>query len=156
MKFSLINIAFILMFSTSITANTQSDHVESYKFSKKPETCMLNENCFLPKCNCQSTRATADLTHHRRNEIPQLVILSIDDDQLDKQSYRVYKKLFLRLQGPQRTTSRTPTTSRSEPRSFFPTRITKQISAWYVTFTTNFTRSPSAPSTTRVHTKYAT
>lgn len=67
---------------------------------KPTEKCVIKQNCFLPKCMCETTKAPVDLSHYRRDEIPQLVILTIDDDQLDVQSYKVYKKLFENMKNP--------------------------------------------------------
>lgn len=64
-------------------------------------SCQMNKNCFLPKCNCESTHPPVNLAlHYNKDEIPQLVILTIDDDKLNTDSYKVYKKLFENIRNP--------------------------------------------------------
>ena len=69
------------------------------EFIPKPK-CIQNENCFLPKCYCGTAKAPKNLNLFRRDQVPQLVVLTIDDDSLDMQSYKVYKKLFENLRNP--------------------------------------------------------
>ena len=59
------------------------------------EKCTLGLNCQLPFCNCDSNELPINLPkRHHLSEIPQLVILTIDDDKLDVKSYQIYRKLF--------------------------------------------------------------
>lgn len=102
MNFLILVKIFIILYSTSsclVFANNNVNQEAELEFTKN-EPCIMNKNCFLPKCNCESTRAPADLGHYRRDSIPQLVVLSIDEELLDKQSYRVYKKLFEGFKNP--------------------------------------------------------
>jgi hypothetical protein len=67
------------------------------------DICKINQNCQLPSCHCDSTYLPENLTSkYRLDEIPQLVILTIDDDQLDVKSYQVYKRLFENFINPNR------------------------------------------------------
>ncbi len=86
-------ILLVLVFILSSPAQCQLNQAE--------ESCVSNKNCVLPICNCASTRPPIDLSHtYRKDEIPQLVVLTIDDDKLDIESYKVYKKLFQNLKNP--------------------------------------------------------
>lgn len=66
--------------------STQNDDLES---------CQTGKNCILPFCNCDSAELPLKLPKHVRYfELPQLVILTIDDQGLDVKSYQVYRKLL--------------------------------------------------------------
>lgn len=57
--------------------------------------CAMKDNCNLPHCNCDSTQSPVNLLKlYRRDQIPQLVVLTIDDDNLDIKSYQIYKRLL--------------------------------------------------------------
>jgi hypothetical protein len=76
------------------------NNLESWR-AKKPEKCKTDENCRLPHCNCESTKIPIQLPKNLKLfEIPQLVILTIDDDKLDIKSYQIYKKLFEGFKNP--------------------------------------------------------
>jgi len=91
----------MLLISTLLVLTAISSSQIHCQAQEGEQKCLLNKNCFLPKCNCASTRPPVDLTHtYRKDEIPQLVVLTIDDDKLDIDSYRVYKKLFENLRNP--------------------------------------------------------
>lgn len=67
-------------------------------FDSSEETCLMNTNCVLPFCHCESSRAP--LVNASLSRMPQLVVLTIDDDALDIKSYQVYKKLFEKARNP--------------------------------------------------------
>jgi Polysaccharide deacetylase len=63
--------------------------------------CVLNKNCKLPKCNCDSDKIPVNITNKfRLDQLPQLIVLTIDDQELDFKSYQVYKKLFDSFRNP--------------------------------------------------------
>lgn len=66
-------------------------------FDVLEEECKMNENCRLPFCLCDHNYLPVNATLHK---MPQMVVLTIDDQQLDIKSYQVYKRLFERLQNP--------------------------------------------------------
>lgn len=62
---------------------------------KKKQSCQMNVNCVLPYCHCETEKFPFDLPKNvKPYQLPQLVILTIDDDKLDIKSYQIYKKLF--------------------------------------------------------------
>lgn len=61
-------------------------------FDNNKEKCLMGSNCALPHCNCDS--ADSPVSDSNLYRMPQLVILTIDDEKLDIKSYKVYKKLF--------------------------------------------------------------
>lgn len=70
------------------------------QFNDEPK-CSLGENCRLPVCNCDSHEIPIELPdRYHLSDLPQLVILSIDDDQLDIKSYQIYRKLFENRRNP--------------------------------------------------------
>jgi len=82
----MIIIKIILMFFLQIK--------QIYGHFNTPE-CIMKVNCSLPRCNCDSTKTPVNfLKYHRKDEIPQLVVLTIDDDRLDIKSYQAYKRLL--------------------------------------------------------------
>jgi len=65
------------------------------------EMCKMEENCRLPQCNCDSPDVPFDIyKHYKLFEMPQLVVLTIDDDNLDIKSYQIFKKLFENYKNP--------------------------------------------------------
>jgi hypothetical protein len=65
------------------------------EFQEKEQDCEMKKNCYLPKCKCESKNSSINWSNnYRKDEIPQLVVLTIDDDNLNIESYQVYKKLF--------------------------------------------------------------
>ena len=65
------------------------------------ESCNTETNCKLPFCNCDSPQVPVDINkHYRLFELPQLVVITIDEDGLDLQSYQVYKKLLASFKNP--------------------------------------------------------
>lgn len=83
-------ILFLILSSQYVKAQQDSEG------EPQPEkTCELKINCNLPHCNCESTKSPANFTKfYRKDQIPQLVILTIDDDNLDIKSYQVFKRLL--------------------------------------------------------------
>jgi hypothetical protein len=70
-------------------------------FYKNKNQCLLNINCKLPNCNCDSDSIPINITNKFRiDELPQLVVITIDDHELDHKSYQVYKRLFENLRNP--------------------------------------------------------
>jgi hypothetical protein len=57
----------------------------------------MGVNCELPFCNCESPDLPINYTTYK---LPQLVVLTIDDDKLDIKSYQVYKKLLENFRNP--------------------------------------------------------
>lgn len=73
---------------------TTGYHYESYE-------CIQNVNCSLPKCNCDSSKIPVNLKSlYRLDEMPQFVVLTIDDDALDIKSYQVYRRLLKDFKNP--------------------------------------------------------
>jgi hypothetical protein len=73
----------------------------SSAFYIKKEQCKQHANCLLPNCNCASDSFPYNISGKVRiDQIPQLVILTFDDDKLDIQSYRLYKKLLETYRNP--------------------------------------------------------
>lgn len=66
-------------------------------FDNHEEICQMGRNCQLPFCNCASSKNPVNYTLFK---MPQLVVLTIDDDKLDIKSYQVYKKLFESFKNP--------------------------------------------------------
>jgi hypothetical protein len=67
----------------------------------KVEKCEMGVNCKLPFCNCESAKIPINLPKNFKPfQIPQLVVLTIDDDKLDLKSYQIYKKLFEGFRNP--------------------------------------------------------
>jgi hypothetical protein len=67
--------------------------------------CSMNDNCNLPYCNCDSAEIPVDISrNYKVVDLPQLVVLTIDDDRLDIGSYQVYKKLLESFRNPDNST----------------------------------------------------
>jgi hypothetical protein len=65
------------------------------------KTCIYNQNCRLPQCNCASTNIPFNInSKYRLDQIPQLVVLTVDDDKLNIQSYQMYKRLLESFKNP--------------------------------------------------------
>ena len=63
--------------------------------------CTMEKNCNLPNCNCDSADIPVDISkYYKTIDLPQLVVLTIDDDKLDIKSYQVYKKLLESFKNP--------------------------------------------------------
>jgi hypothetical protein len=91
--------AFILIV-IFITNNKNNNNVKC-GVVKAVQQCEMNKNCFLPTCKCESNNSSVILSKfYRKDEIPQFVSITIDDDNLDIKSYQVYKKLFEGLKNP--------------------------------------------------------
>jgi hypothetical protein len=61
----------------------------------------MEKNCNLPNCNCDSPDIPVDISkYYKTIDLPQLVVLTIDDDKLDIKSYQVYKKLLESFKNP--------------------------------------------------------
>lgn len=74
---------------------------KSSLFYIKKDSCQQNLNCYLPDCLCDTTNIPINITGiHRIDEIPQLIILTFDDDNLDIVSYELYKKLLEGFKNP--------------------------------------------------------
>ena len=58
------------------------------------KVCKPKVNCELPMCHCESTANPVFRRNYRKDEVPQLVVLTIDDDNLDLKSYQIYKRIF--------------------------------------------------------------
>lgn len=72
----------------------------SCQFDEEPK-CSIGQNCRLPICNCDSKNLPIELPdRYHMNDLPQLVILSIDDDSLDVKSYQIYRKLLENRKNP--------------------------------------------------------
>lgn len=67
-------------------------------FDNNEAECKMEKNCVLPFCNCESPRAP--VVNASLFKMPQLVVLTIDDEELDIQSYQVYKRLFESFRNP--------------------------------------------------------
>lgn len=81
-----------------ILANAEYKYDEQEILHRK---CSMEKNCNLPYCNCDSAEIPVDISkHYKLLELPQLVVLTIDDDKLDIKSYQVYKKLLESFRNP--------------------------------------------------------
>jgi hypothetical protein len=70
-------------------------------FYKNKQPCLQNTNCKLPTCNCDSDKIPINITNkYRLDQLPQLIVLTIDDHELDYKSYQVYKRLFENFRNP--------------------------------------------------------
>jgi hypothetical protein len=73
-------------------------------FYKKPANeneCMQGINCKLPTCNCDSDSIPINITgKYRIDQLPQLVVIAIDDEELDYKSYILYKSLVEDFRNP--------------------------------------------------------
>ncbi|CAF0719393.1 unnamed protein product [Brachionus calyciflorus] len=69
--------------------------IHKCQFQEVDEKCKIGDNCILPTCNCDSAEIPIDLPkRYHLSDMPQLIILTIDDDKLDVKSYQIYRKLF--------------------------------------------------------------
>ena len=70
-------------------------------FYKNNQPCLTNVNCRLPNCHCDSDVISIDIKNkYRIDQLPQLVVLTIDDHELDYKSYQVYKRLLENFRNP--------------------------------------------------------
>ena len=91
----LFKFSFLLFLITCTAPLLYANH------QKPAEKCQQNVNCKLPYCNCESNRIPISLPKNLKLfEMPQLVVLTIDDDKLDINSYQIYKKLFENFKNP--------------------------------------------------------
>jgi hypothetical protein len=73
-------------------------------FYKKPvneNECLPDVNCKLPVCSCDDDALPINITgKYRIDQLPQLVVITIDDEELDYKSYVLYKNLIEDLRNP--------------------------------------------------------
>ena len=85
-------------------SNTKQDDSFDFQNELLHRKCEMEKNCQLPACNCDSSDMPVDVFHNYKVfEMPQLVVLTIDDENLDLKSYQIYKKLLENFRNPDKS-----------------------------------------------------
>ena len=86
----------LVIFFTLIIFTLQNEDIDN-----KIEVCEKDVNCRLPYCNCENQKVPINYSgNFSLFKLPQLVVLTIDDDQLDIKSYQIYRKLLSNFKNP--------------------------------------------------------
>lgn len=89
------------LFLFLILKNLNAEETNEFNVDHGDIRCEMEKNCNLPFCNCDSPDLSLSvLKKYPTFRLPQLVVLTIDDDNLDIKSYQVYKKLLEDFKNP--------------------------------------------------------
>jgi hypothetical protein len=91
---------FLILVLLSFKLNRTFDYENDVE-TEKIEVCEFDVNCRLPYCNCESPKVPLNYSgSFKMFQLPQLVVLTIDDDKLDLKSYQIYRKLLSSFKNP--------------------------------------------------------